>query len=186
MRAPLGNFDSAKPAPEALEALPAPVAAALRDWRGPVPADELVYVDTDPEKADTAVFVETYGVDLWESSANCVVVSAKQAGERRLAACLVPSTTRVDVNGVVRRHLGARKVSFAPHETATAETGMEYGGITPVGLPDGWPLLVDSAVTALPWVLVGSGARRGKLIVPGKVLPGLPGATVLDGLGTGD
>ena len=83
-----------------------------------------------------------------------------------------------------RRRLGARKVSFAPRGTATADTGMEYGGITPVGLPDGWPVLIDSAVTALPWVLVGSGARRGKLIVPGKALLALPGVTVLDGLGT--
>ena len=183
MRAPLGNFES-EPAPEALEVLTAPVAAAIRDWQGPVPADELLYVDTDPEKADTAVFAETYGTELWESSANCVVVSAKQSGERRLAACLVPSPTRVDVNGTARRHLGARKVSFAPRETATSETGMEYGGITPVGLPADWPVLIDSAVTALPWVLMGSGARRGKLIVPGKALLGLPGATVLDGLGT--
>lgn len=85
---------------------------------------------------------------------------------------------------MVRRHLGARKASFAPMDVATGESGMEYGGITPVGLPESWPLLVDSAVVDLPWVLVGSGRRRGKLLVPGKVLAALPGAVVLDGLGT--
>jgi prolyl-tRNA editing enzyme YbaK/EbsC (Cys-tRNA(Pro) deacylase) len=89
----------------------------------------------------------------------------------------------VDVNGVVRRHLGVRKASFASMETATGETGMEYGGITPVGLPADWPLLVDSAVVDLPYVLVGSGRRRGKLLVPGKAFAELPGAIVLDGLG---
>ena len=63
-----------------------------------------------------------------------------------LAACVVLSTTRVDVNGVVRRRLGARKASFAPMDLAVGETGMEYGGITPIGLPASWPVLVDAAV----------------------------------------
>ncbi|TDC74128.1 YbaK/EbsC family protein [Streptomyces hainanensis] len=183
MRAPIGDFDDARPAPDCLDLLTEPVAEAVRRWNGPVPAEELLFVDTDPEKADTAVFVEAYGRDLLDASANCVVVSGKRAGESSLAACLVLSTTRVDVNGAVRRQLGARKASFAPHDVAVGETGMEYGGITPVGLPADWPLLLDAAVTALPHVLVGSGRRRGKLIVPGKAFLQLPGAVVLEGLG---
>ncbi|NGO68364.1 YbaK/EbsC family protein [Streptomyces boncukensis] len=182
MRAPIGDFATATPAPEALGLLPAPVAAALRTWSGPVPADQLLHVDTDPDKADTAAFIETYGADLLHASANCVVVAAKQGGERRLAACLTLPATRADINGAVRRRLGARKVSFAPREVAVGETGMEYGGITPVGLPADWPVLVDAAVAALPWVLIGSGARRGKLIVPGKALAALPGAEVVEEL----
>ena len=71
----------------------------------------------------------------------------------------------------------------AQHPVAVGATGMEYGGITPIGLPADWPLLLDAAVTALPHVLVGSGRRRGKLILPGKALLQLPGAVVLDGLG---
>ncbi|MCF6524363.1 YbaK/EbsC family protein [Streptomyces sp. JJ36] len=183
MRAPIGDFADARPAAACLELLTGPVAEAVRHWSGAVPADQVLYVDTDPDRADTAVFVETYGRDLLGTSANCVVVAAKRAGERSLAACLVLSTTRLDVNGAVRRELGARKASFAPQDTAVGETGMEYGGITPVGLPVGWPLLVDAAVAGLPWVLVGSGRRRGKLILPGKALASLPGATVVDGLG---
>ncbi|MFF5023139.1 YbaK/EbsC family protein [Streptomyces collinus] len=183
MRAPIGEFDTAVPAPECLDELVAPVADAVRHWRGSVPADRIVYVDTDPRWADTAAFVEHYGRDLLDTSANCVVVAGKRGGETSFAACLVLSTTRVDVNGAVRRRLGARKASFAPMDTATGETGMEYGGITPVGLPDGWPLLVDAAVADLPYVLVGSGRRRGKLLIPGKALAELPGAEVIEGLG---
>ncbi|MFF7754304.1 YbaK/EbsC family protein [Streptomyces sp. NPDC007971] len=183
MRAPIGDFDSATPAPECLDALTAPVADAVRHWRGSVPADRIVYVDTDPRWADTAVFVEHYGRDLLERSANCVVVAGKRGGDTTLAACVVLSTTRADVNGVVRRHLGARKASFAAMDTATGETGMEYGGITPIGLPADWPVLVDAAVADLPYVLIGSGRRRGKLLVPGKALAELPGAVVLEGLG---
>lgn len=184
MRAPIGDFDTATPAPDCLDELTRPVADAVRHWGGSVPADQILYVETDPRWADTAVFVEHYGRDLLERSANCVVVAGKRGAETTLAACVVPSTTRVDVNGVVRRQLGARKASFAAMDTVVGESGMEYGGITPIGLPAAWPVLVDSAVVDLPWVLVGSGRRRGKLLVPGKAFSGLPGAVVLEGLGT--
>ncbi|PVE07592.1 YbaK/EbsC family protein [Streptomyces scopuliridis] len=183
MRAPLGPFDNARPAPDCLEELTPPVADAVRGWQGGIPAEQLVYVDTDPAIADTAVFAEHYGPGLLGQSANCVVVAGKRGGESTLAACVVLSRTRVDVNGVVRRQLGARKASFAAMDTAVGETGMEYGGITPIGLPASWPLLVDSAVLDTEWVLIGSGRRRGKLIVPGKIFGGLPGAVVLEGLG---
>ncbi|GAA2636153.1 YbaK/EbsC family protein [Streptomyces vastus] len=183
MRAPIGHFDNATPAPGCLDELTGPVADAVRHWRGNVPAEQIVYVDTEPEWADTATFLEHYGPELLDQSANCVVVAGKRGGESTLAACVVLSGTRVDVNGVVRRQLGARKASFAPTDTATGETGMEYGGITPIGLPADWPVLVDSTVVDLPYVLVGSGRRRGKLLVPGKAFAELPNAVVLEGLG---
>ena len=183
MRAPIGNFDQATPAPDCLDLLVGPVAAAIRGWQGPVPADQLLYVDSDPAVADTAVFVETYGADLAETAANCVIVQGKRGGEARLAACVVAANTRLDVNNTVRRRLEVRKASFAPHELAVGETGMEYGGITPIGLPAGWPVLVDAAVADLPHVLIGSGRRRGKLIVPGKALLQLPHAEPVEGLG---
>lgn len=165
------------PAAERPELLGAPVAAALDAWASPVWVAEI-----DPELADTAAFTEVYGVPL-EVSANCVVVAARRAGQTELAACLVPATTRADVNGLVRRHLGARKVSFAPQDVAVAESGMEYGGITPLGLPPSWPVLVDPAVAAADLVVVGSGTRGSKLAVPGAALAALPAAEVLEGLG---
>ncbi|MER7520545.1 YbaK/EbsC family protein [Streptomyces sp. NPDC126499] len=183
MRAPIGDFDDARPAPDCLDLLTAPVAAALRAWRGTVPADRILYVDTDPAIADTAVFVEHHGQQLLDESANCVIVAGKRGETTTLAACVVRSGTRVEVNGAVRRELGSRKVRFAPVETATGDTGMEYGGITPIGLPADWPVLVDASVVDTEWVLVGSGRRRGKLILPGKAFAELPGAVVLEGLG---
>ena len=65
-----------------------------------------------------------------------------------MAACLVLATDRADVNKTVRKHLDVRKISFAAMDDAVAQTGMEYGGITPVGLPVDWPILVDAAVIA--------------------------------------
>jgi prolyl-tRNA editing enzyme YbaK/EbsC (Cys-tRNA(Pro) deacylase) len=132
--------------------------------------------------ADTAAFCERYQVSPGES-ANCVVVTGRRDGEARFAACVVLATTRADVNGVVRRQLDVRKASFAATDTAVELTGMEYGGITPVGLPGGWPIFVDAAVAANPLVIVGSGVRRSKLVLPGDLLGRLSGAVVLEGLG---
>ena len=143
---------------------------------------DILVVEIDPAYADTAAFCAEYGVAP-EQSANCVIVSARRAADSRMVACVVLATTRADVNGLVRRHVGARKASFAAMDDAVAQTGMEYGGITPVGLPADWPLLVDSAVVATPYVVVGSGRRRSKLVLPGAALAALPGAEVLDGLG---
>ena len=59
---------------------------------------------------------------------------------------------------------------------------MEYGGITPIGLPDGWPVLIDPAVLEQQSVVIGSGLRRSKLLLPPKLLTELPGADVVEGL----
>jgi prolyl-tRNA editing enzyme YbaK/EbsC (Cys-tRNA(Pro) deacylase) len=61
-------------------------------------------------------------------------------------------------------------------------TGMEYGGITPFGLPAGWLLLVDRAVVEAGPVVVGSGIRGSKIVVDGADLALLPGAEVVDDL----
>ncbi|MFI8266552.1 MULTISPECIES: YbaK/EbsC family protein [unclassified Streptomyces] len=181
MRAPFGNFSSVHAALEVRDGLAAPVADLLGHWGARDAAESVLYVETDPDKADTDVFCETYRVPL-QASANCVVVAAKRGGNTTTAACLTLADARVDVNNAVRKHLGARKVSFAPVEAAVAMTGMEYGGITPIGLPGAWPLLIDEAVVCTPYVLVGSGRRRGKLILPGAAFAQLPGAEILPGL----
>ena len=90
--------------------------------------------------------------------------------------------TRADVNTLVRKLLDVRKCSFLPMDRAVEETGMEYGGITPFGLPAGWRVLVHEALLEEPVVVVGSGVRRSKLLVPGRLLADLPGAEVVPDL----
>jgi prolyl-tRNA editing enzyme YbaK/EbsC (Cys-tRNA(Pro) deacylase) len=156
-----------------------PVADALRSlpW-----ADQVQVAAIDPGLADTAQFCQAYGVTP-EESANCVVIAGKRGGDVTYAACMVAATTRADVNGLVRRHLDVRKASFGPVDVVTSLTGMEYGGITPIGLPDSWPVLVDDLVAKAPLVVIGSGIRGSKLWLPGCLLAELPGAEVLPGLG---
>jgi prolyl-tRNA editing enzyme YbaK/EbsC (Cys-tRNA(Pro) deacylase) len=168
----------AVPVGERPDLVAAPVQAALRAWAH---ADCVTVAEIDPDAADTAEFCARYQV-LPEESANCVVIAGRRGGATTFAACVVLATTRADVNGVVRRHLGVRKASFAPMAEAVERTGMEYGGITPIGLPGEWPILIDPAVLSRD-VVIGSGLRRSKLVVPGELLTRLPNAVVLDGLG---
>jgi prolyl-tRNA editing enzyme YbaK/EbsC (Cys-tRNA(Pro) deacylase) len=158
------------PAADGLDLVAEPVRPWLRDG--------LWVSEIDPGLADTAEFCEHYGIGL-DISANCVVVEAKRAERVWYAACLVLATTRADVNGVVRKHLGARKISFAPMDAAVSLTGMEYGGITPIGLPSDWPILIDENVIDQPQVIIGSGIRGSKLLASNSVLESLPGAEVL-------
>ncbi len=166
------------PASTRPDLLAGPVLAALGAMSR---ADQVLVAEIDPGLADTAEFCAAYDVAL-DASANCVVIAGRRGGETRYAACLVLATTRADVNGVVRRRLDARKASFAAMDDAVAQTGMEYGGITPIGLPAGWPILVDARVLDVPQAVIGSGVRRSKLVVPGGLLAGLPGAEVVEGL----
>ena len=149
--------------------------------------------DGDPRAAaDQVAGLERAGIDVvWvaeayevplEAGANCVVVAGRRDGEERVAACVVRADTRADVNNLVKRMLDVRKCSFLSMDRAVEESGMEYGGITPVGLPDHWRLLVDSRAAELDLALIGSGVRRSKLLLPGPLLAELPRAEVVDDL----
>ncbi len=137
-------------------------------------------VPCDPDLADTAAFCEAYGYGL-DQSANAIVVVGK--GERRIyVCCLALATTRLDVNGSVRKLLGRKKASFASADETAEMTGMQIGGVTPYGLPDGLPIWIDGRVMACAQVIVGGGSRDRKLLVPPASLAALPGAEVVDDL----
>lgn len=173
----LGTLRSV-PALDRPDLLADPVGAALAGWAA---AAEVGVVTIDPDLADTAAMSEAYEVPL-EASVNCVLVAGSRGGEERVAACLVRADTRADVNRTVKRLLDVRKASFLPMERAVAESGMEHGGITPVGLPAHWRLLLDARVVDVEVAVVGSGVRRSKLLLPGARLAELPGAEVVGGL----
>ena len=162
------------PAADHPELLAPPVFAAL-------PAGDVRVAPIDAALADTAAFCEAYDVGL-DVSANCVIVAGTRGEVTRFAACMVLATTRLDVNTVVRKLLDARRASFAPMDDAVALTGMEYGGITPIGIPADWALYVDSRIPALGDVVIGAGIRAAKIVLPGALLAELPGAQVIEGL----
>jgi len=139
-------------------------------------------MECDPALADTAEFCAAYGVDLSESANTILVASRRPPGHH--AACVALATTRLDVNGVVRRRLGVRKVSFAPPELTMELTGMEIGGVTVPGLPAELPVWVDGSVVETPSVVIGAGSRSAKIRLEGRDLARLPSVEVVEGLAT--
>ncbi|MGM0384393.1 MAG: YbaK/EbsC family protein [Actinomycetota bacterium] len=173
------------PAVDAPELLGEPVVTGLHELVDRVPAasDDVLVAAIDSDHADTAAMSERYDLPL-ELSANCVIVAGRRGGEERVAACVVRATTRADVNNRVKRLLDVRKASFWATELAVVASGMEYGAITPLGLPVGegrWRLLVDTRVLD-GWAIVGSGVRGSKLLLPGALLGEVPGSEVVEGL----
>jgi prolyl-tRNA editing enzyme YbaK/EbsC (Cys-tRNA(Pro) deacylase) len=180
-RVTLPSLSRLEPLPvlDHLDLVAPPVAAALASWSD---AARVAVVEIDPDLADTAAMSAAYAVPL-AASGNCVVVSGRRAGVERTAACVVRADTRADVNTLVRRLLDVRKATFLPMDRAVEESGMEHGGITPVGLPAGWRTLVDERLLGEPVVVLGSGVRRSKLLVPGDALAGLSDVEVVPDLG---
>jgi prolyl-tRNA editing enzyme YbaK/EbsC (Cys-tRNA(Pro) deacylase) len=167
------------PTAEHPELLARPVAEALRAWEH---TSALAVVEIDPTVADTEAMMEAFSLPM-TAGANCVVVAGRRDGEERIAACVVRADTRADVNSLVKRTLDVRKPSFLRMERAVEESSMEYGGITPIGLPPAWRVLVDSSVLDIEVAIIGSGVRRSKLLLPGKLLAELPRAEVIEKLG---
>ena len=172
----LGNLKP-MPAQEHTELIAQPVLQALQALAN----NGVQVTEIDPTLSDTAAFCAHYDFPL-SRSANCIVLRATRAGREWYVACAILATTRADINGAVRKALDARKVSFAPMDLAVAETGMEFGAITPVGLPPSWELLIDKRVIDAGQVIIGSGLRKSKLVLEGTILATLPNARVIDGL----
>ena len=141
---------------------------------------EYEIVPCDPDLADTAAFCEAYGYAP-EDSANTIVVAGKSTPPV-YAACVVLATTRLDVNGVVRRRLGVRKASFASADETRELTGMLIGGVTAFGLPPKLPVWIDAAVMGRERIVLGGGSRSCKLIVVPEALLKIPSAEVVDQL----
>jgi len=155
-----------------------PIERAVRDTVAGL--DGVEVIDCDPELADTAAFCEAYGYSP-DDSANAIVVVGK-AEPPVYAVCLVLSTTRLDVNKVVRKRLGTRKASFAPADATVTLTGMTPGGVTPFALPPGVPVWVDAAVMTGERIVVGGGSRSCKVVGYPQMLLGVDGVEVVDGL----
>ena len=136
-------------------------------------AVDCVVFAVDPEDSDTARFSARYGFVLADC-ANTIVLRSRREGELQHDAVVTLGSNRLDVNGAVRQRLGAQRISFASRDVATAITGMEFGGITAIGLPAAMRVLVDEAVFERPYVVLGAGWRRSKLLIRPEALRRIP------------
>ncbi len=171
-----------EPAINRPDLLPPSIVELLNSWTGSTPVEDILVAPIDPDFAGSAEFCEKYDVAP-EDGANCVIVEAIRGETHTLAACLVPVNCKADINKTAKKILDARKISFAPLDKVLQETGMEYGGVTPVGLPKDYIILIDSRIILKDRIIVGGGYRKSKISIPGKALGELPNAQVIEGLG---
>lgn len=129
------------------------------------------------DASDTAACSARFGIDL-EDCANTIVVRYKKDGGEQYAAIVTLASRRLDVNGALKRELGAKRISFASREVATELSGMEYGGITAFGVPDSWSVIVEAAVMERERIVMGAGVREAKLLLAPQRLLALPNVSV--------
>ena len=132
------------------------------------------------ELADTARFCEHYGYAL-EISANALLIGATK-GDAKFALCIVLAHCRLDTNKVARKKLGVRRLSFATPEQTKDITGMELGGVTPVGVPASLPIWIDTRVMECENIILGGGNRTSKLVLPPDQLLKLPNSEAVEQL----
>ncbi|MBT1165209.1 YbaK/EbsC family protein [Bifidobacterium simiarum] len=158
-----------------------PVFEALKS----LPEDLILGVTRNSdEESDTDLWCPNYDIPF-AITGNVVVTHTHKTRKAppEFAAAFVTADTRADLNGKVKHTLGVSKVSFAPIDAAVEATGMESGGMSPIGLPEGWPLLVDEHILGIPKLYLGSGIRPSKLVVNGEIFRHIPGITFVEGLG---
>ena len=141
---------------------------------------EFEVMDCNPELADTYIFCKEYGIDL-EDSVNTIVVKTK-TGELKYAVCALLATTKLDINKMIRKKLGARKVSFATIEETAKLTEMDIGGVTPLTLPSTLSLWVDSRVMQRNSIVLGGGNRSSKIKISPKIFQQTLNTEIVEGL----
>ena len=92
------------------------------------------------------------------------------------------ATTRLNINSIIRKKLGARKVSFANIEETKKLTGMDIGGGTPLTLPKSLPLWVDLQVMQRSIIVLGGGNRSSKIKVSPKIFNYTLNTEIVEGL----
>jgi prolyl-tRNA editing enzyme YbaK/EbsC (Cys-tRNA(Pro) deacylase) len=107
------------------------------------------------------------------AATNCLIVVGSRANKDVVAALLIPGGMRADLNGRVRRALGARRVSLAD-DTYLERAGMTSGAVGPIGLPAEWVVLIERTIFDMETIYCGGGDKNCKLSVRARDLAMLP------------
>lgn len=130
-----------------------------------------------------ASFCQAYDV-LPDALVRCTALEV-EGGAADHAAVVVRKTDRADLD-LAREHLGAQEVRAMGSAQVHRLTGSDAAALAPVGLPLGWPVLVDERVAQAPWVVARAGVSESRLLVSGDDLARLPGVQVVDLVGAGE
>lgn len=137
--------------------------------------------EIDPKFMGGKELSEEYGIDL-SKEANCIIIETTKEGLKEFVAVIVPVGYRADLNGFVKKYLEVKKVSVANLEIVLKETQMEYGSITPFGLPSSWKILIDSILMGNKEIIIGGGKQISKLLFPTEIFKSMNNVEIIDGL----
>lgn len=163
------------------ELVPVSVYEKIVNWKGNLEKDSFLVAEIDPQYAGGIELCEYYEIPVG-LGANCLVVEGKRAQQITYAVCLVPVGYKYNMSSVVRKAMNARTVSVAPLEMVLERTGMEYGSITPIGLPDEWMIYVDPLVMQNERIIIGGGYVKSKLSILSAAFREMSNVIILEGV----
>ena len=143
--------------------------------------DEILVAEIDPTCADGNTLCETYNLDH-KMSIKCLIVESNDDDKEKVrAAILLPIDYKYS-SSTVKKILESRDVTFSPLEEIIEATGMEYGSITPIGLPENYHILIDPLVLDNERIIVGGGLKKSKILMPSQTLLEIPNSKIVENL----
>ncbi len=142
---------------------------------------KFLVAEINSEFADGHDLCKEYHIDE-KMGFNCLIVECKRNDVVKYCALIVPIGYKYNMGSVVRKYTNSRTVSVAPLDYVLKSTGMEYGSITPIGLPDDWLILVDPLINTQKQIIVGGGFVNSKISLPTELFLRLPNVQILEGL----
>ena len=135
----------------------------------------------DPAFADGNKLCEQYNIDK-RIGFNCLIVECKRNDIVKYCALIVPIGYKYNMGSVVRKYTNSRVVSVAPLDYVLEKTGMEYGSITPIGLPKDWAILVDPLIKNQEQIIIGGGLVNSKISLSTELFLRIPNVEIVEGI----
>ncbi len=143
--------------------------------------NNILVAKINPEFADGNKLCEQYDINK-KIGFNCLIVECKRNDIVKYCALVVPIGYKYNMGSVVRKYTNSRVVSVASLEYVLEKTGMEYGSITPIGLPNDWMILVDPLIKEQEQIIIGGGLVTSKISLPTELFLKLPNVQILEGI----
>lgn len=143
--------------------------------------DKFLVAEIDSNYADGEKLCQKYGIKK-ECGFNCLIVECKKRDNISHYALIVPIGYKYNMGSVVRKYTNSRVVSVAPLDYVLEKTNMEYGSITPIGLPSDWKILVDPLIKNQEYIVIGGGLVKSKISLPTNIFLKLPNVEIVDGI----
>jgi Cys-tRNA(Pro)/Cys-tRNA(Cys) deacylase len=96
-------------------------------------------------------------------------------GDKKCLLALLPGDKQLDLKGIARMY-AVKRAAMADTETAERLTGYLVGGISPFGVKQSLPVVIEESILQFDRVLINAGQRGIMLLMrPGDIVKALDG-----------